>query len=296
MSRAGAAQEVGEEEEVDIGGFWWRIAHRWWLVAGGVALGIVIGYLVSLGGNTVYEATGTVYLGSPLTPSGNAQIQGLQTNPATVSQIVKSRAVVADVAAQVGVSPTQLRSGIASRGVGGVGPRTSQTQLVEITVRGPWRRQSADAANLLAASVVDRLSSYSDAKIDQFTELLASQEQQLESIEAAVDRYRTALEADTTLSSAERLVLISLLDNAEQERGQLVEQRTETQLALSLAEDVEQPQVVTRAAAAKVDARSRRTSVLVGAVIGLVAGGAVALAWDPVARRLRKRQEKRPQG
>ena len=291
MSRPGAAPAVGEEDEVDVGRFWWRIASRWWLVATGVGLGIVIGYLASLGGGTVYEATGTVYLGTPLTPNGNTQIQGLQTNPATVTQIVRSRAVVADVAGQVGVSPGQLRNGISSRGVGGVGVRTSQPQLVEITVRGPWRRQSADASNLLAQTVVDRLSGFADAKIDQFTALLASQDQQLESIQAAVDRYRAALESDTTLSSSERLVLVSLLDSTEQERGELVQQRAETELFLSLAEDVERPQIITKAAAAKVDARSRRTSILVGALIGLVAGVALALAWDPVLRRVVRRQD-----
>jgi uncharacterized protein involved in exopolysaccharide biosynthesis len=290
MSQGGVAEEAGEDE-VDVGRFWWRIASRWWLVAGGVGLGIVIGYLASLGGGAVYEARTTVYLGQPLTPSGNAQIQSLQTNPATVSQIVKSRAVVVDVATQVDVPPGELKSGISSRGVGGTGAKTAQAQLVEITVRGPWRRQSADAANLLAQEVVDRVSDYAETKIEQFTELLATQEQRLESIDARIDRYRTALESDTTLSSAERLVLVSLLDDAEQERGVLVSERTQTQLALSLAEDVEQPQIVTKAAAAKVEARSRRTSILVGAVIGLLVGTLVALLWDPVSRRLKSRSQ-----
>jgi capsular polysaccharide biosynthesis protein len=288
MSRAVEAPEVTEEDDVEVGRLWWRIVARWWLVAAGIGLGIVIGYLASLGGGAVYEATGTVYLGTPLSPNANTQIQGLQTNPATVTQIIRSRAVVADVAAQVGVAPGQLRSGISSRGVGGVGARTSQPQLVEITVRGPWRRQSADASNLLAQTVVDRLSGYADAKIEQFTALLASQDQQLESLDSAIERYRTTLDTDPALASAERLVVVGLLNDAGQARSDLVLQRTETMLALSLAEEVEQPQIVTRAAAAKVDARSRRTSILVGAVIGLIAGVALALVWDPAMRRLRK--------
>lgn len=286
MSPASAPPEPEAEQELDFGRFWWRIVARWWLVAAAVAAGAVIGYLVSLGGGTTYQAKATVYLGQPLSPSGNSQVQSLQTNPATVGQIVKSRSVILSVASKVGVEPDELREGISSKGVGGVGPKTASTQLVEVAVRGPWRRQSADAANLLAETVVERVSDYADTKIAQFTELLVSREREIGAVEESIERYRAALETDRTLSSAEKLVLVSLLGEAERERGQLVEQRTEGQLSLSLAQNVERAQVVTRAAATKVEARSRRTSMIVGGVVGLVAGVVLALLWEPVRRRV----------
>ena len=277
--------ELTEEQEVDFGRYWWAIVARWWLVVAAIALGIVIGYLVSLGGGKVYQSRATVYLGQPLTPSSSSQIQSLQTNPSTVNQIIKSRSVVVAVATQVGVPPDQLRSGVSSKPVSGAVARLGQTQLVEVSVRGPWRRQSAEAANLLADTVIERTSGYANVKIDQFTQLLAAQQQGLDAVGSAIERYRGALESDSTLSSSDRLVLVGLLDDAEQERGQLLDRKTQTELSLSLAKEVEHGQVVTRASATKVAARSRRTSMLVGAIIGLVAGIALALVWESLARR-----------
>lgn len=278
-----------DEQEIDLARHWWLVVARWWLVAAAVAVGIVVGLLVSLGGGTVYQARATVYLGQPLSPSGSSQVQGLQTNPSTVNQVVKSRSVVASVAGRVGVPADRLRAGVSSKPVSGAVARLGQTPLVEVVVRGPWRRQSADAANLLADAVVERVSGYADAKIAQFSVLLESVDVQIEQAEDAVARYRAALEDDAApaLSATDRLVLVGLLDGAEQRRGQLVQLRTQTQLSLTLANEVERGQVVTRASATKVDARSPRISIIVGAVIGLVAGVALALLWEPVLRRTR---------
>jgi capsular polysaccharide biosynthesis protein len=279
------------EREIDLSRYWWAIVARWWLVAGAVAAGIVIGYLVSLGGGTVFQSKATVYLGQPLTPTGAAQVQGLQTNPSTVGQIVRSRSVVAAVASAVDIPADALRNGISSRPVSGSVARLGQTPLVEITVRGPWRRQGAEAANLLADEVVERVSGYAATKIEQLRTLLASQDQGIAATDEAIGRYREALGSGTSLPATDQLVLVGLLDGAERDRGQLVEARTQTQLSLALAEEVEHGQVVTRASAVKVAARSRRSSLAVGAVVGLVAGLVLAVGWEAVARRRRERSE-----
>jgi capsular polysaccharide biosynthesis protein len=259
------------------------------VVVGAVVLGAVIGYLVSLGGGTVYQAKATVYLGQPLTPTGNAQIQSLQTNPSTVSQIVKSQSVVASTAARVGIPPNELRTGISTKAVAGSLSKVGQTQLVEISVRGPWRRQSAEAANGLAETVVERVSGYANAKIEQYTLLLDSLGEQVAASDEAIQQYRVAIAAGAELSSAERLVLVGLLQSEQQARSQLVQQRTDTELELALAEDVERGQVVTRAAASKVAAKSKQTSIIVGAVIGLVVGVLAAVLWEPARRRVARK-------
>lgn len=281
-----AANQVDAEQEVDFSRYWWAIVARWWLVVLCVAIGVVIGYLVSLGGGRLYQARTTVYLGQPLTATGSGAVQGVATNPATVNQIVKSESVVRSVADQLNVEPGELRRGISSRAVSGAGPRSAQTQLVEISVRGPWRRQSAEAANLLGDTVVERVSQYPDAKIELLQGLLTGQEQELEAIDSSVERYRDAIENDQSLSGSERLVLVSLLDNAEQERGRIIEQKTQTELSLAVAQEVERADVVTRATASRVAARSRGTSMIVGAVLGLLVGVVLALLWDPVKARL----------
>jgi capsular polysaccharide biosynthesis protein len=217
-------------------------------------------------------------------------VQGLGTNPSTVNQIVKSESVVRAVAAQVDVPPSRLRAGISSKAVAGAVARVGQTQLVEVSVRGPWRRQSAEAANLLADTVIERISGYPDAKIELLEGLLANQDEQLAAMQEAIDRYKSAVETDTTLSGTDRLVLVGLLDDAQQERGQLLQQKTDTELSLALARGVERGQVVTRATAAKVSARGRSSSMVVGAVIGLLAGIALALVWEPLRSRLGRSQ------
>jgi capsular polysaccharide biosynthesis protein len=284
-ARTAPDADLDSEREVDLARYGWAILSRWWLVLAAIALGAVIGWLVSVGGGDVYQARATVYPGQPLTPSSNSQIQSLQTNPSTINQIVKSESVVRSVADQVGVPPDELRSGISTKAVAGSVARVGQTQLVEVSVRGPWRRQSAESANLLSEIAVTRISTYPDAKIDQLELLLASVEQQLATIDETIAGYRDALAGSSDLSSTERLVLVGLLSDAQVQRGQLVQQQTETSLSLSLAQDVERGQVITRATANKVAAQSSRSAIVVGAVIGLVVGIVLALVWDPLRRR-----------
>ena len=47
------------EQEVDFARYVRMLARRWWLVLIGVVVGAVIGYLVSLGGAKLYNATAT---------------------------------------------------------------------------------------------------------------------------------------------------------------------------------------------------------------------------------------------
>jgi uncharacterized protein involved in exopolysaccharide biosynthesis len=282
----GSAAHPAAEQEVDLGRYWWAIVARWWLVVLCVAIGVLIGYLVSLGGGRLFQAKTTVYLGEPLTATGSAPLQGPGTNPTTVNQIVKSESVVRAVADQVGIDVDELRKGISTRPVSGTVARQGQTQLAEISVRGPWRRQSADAADLLGETVVERVSAYPDAKIELLEGLLADQERGLEAVDTSIDGYREAIESGSGLSPSERLLLVSLLGSAEQERGRLVEQKTQTELSLAVAQEVERASIVTRAAASRVAARSRSTSMIVGAVIGLLVGIVLALVWEPVRARL----------
>lgn len=293
-ARAADEADLDSEREVDLARYGWAILSRWWLVLAAIAAGAVIGWLVSVGGGDVYQARATVYPGQPLTPSSNSQIQSLQTNPSTINQIVKSESVVRSVADQVGVSPGELRSGISTKAVAGSVARVGQVQLVEVSVRGPWRRQSAEAANLLAEIAVGRISTYPDAKIDQLEQLLGSVEQQLATIDETVAGYRDALAASGDLSSTERLVLVGLLSDAQVQRGQLIQQQTDTSLSLSLAKDVERGEVVTRATANRVAAQSSRSAIVVGAVIGLVAGILLALLWDPVRQRFSRSRAEQP--
>ena len=55
------------------------------------------------------------------------------------------------------------------------------------------------------------------------------------------------------------------------------------------ATQVASPKVLANAASHKITARSRRNTVLIGALIGLILGALAALLWEPVAARVTPR-------
>ncbi len=286
---AASAPALEDEREIDFGKLGRSLAARWWLIAAAVVVGAIVGYLTSLGGGDVYLARTTLYLGQPLSPTGNAQIQSLATNPATVSEIVGSDAVVNRIASELDISPRALRRGTTTRqitGSGAAATRTTSNPLVQISVRGTWSGDTtARAANLLAEEVVREVSGYVDSKVDALEQRLDAENRELQ----AIDRQIAALgrQAPEGVTSGELLVLASL---AEQRRGQLIEDRSVTEQLLTLANTVERGKQVTEARASRVPAQSSKTSMIVGGLIGLLVGIALALLWEPlVGRRLARR-------
>jgi hypothetical protein len=138
---------------------------------------------------------------------------------------------------------------------------------------------------MLAEIAIERISAYPEAKIAQLETLLASLDEEIGAVDQEIEQYRSTLQSGD-LSSTDRLVVVGLLGGAQRDRSALVEQRGQTELSLALARDVERGRVLTRATARQVAARSSRSSIVVGAVVGLVVGVGLALAWDPVRRRL----------
>src|SRR5438045_9601636 len=82
--------DVDAEEELELSRYWNALLTRWWLPVAGLIAGAVIGYVLSLGGNNVYQAKATIYICQPLSPTGTSQIDSLSTNPSTAKQVVLS--------------------------------------------------------------------------------------------------------------------------------------------------------------------------------------------------------------
>src|SRR6478672_8230413 len=258
------------EQEVDFGRYWRLLASRWWLVAAGLVVGAVIGYAISLGGSQQFKATATLYLGQPYSASGNVQLQAAQTNPSTVRQIAHAEVVVQKVAAACKAKPGDLRGGISTQSVSGNIAKNGQTPLVSITVQAKKRRLASCAANGLAREVITRVSAYANQKINNFSAQISNQESKIAAINAALK---------SGISTTDKLVLQIQLSAAEDAR------LTTAQLLLQ-AKQVEAPSVLTGAASQKVTARSRRNTVVVAALIGLILGALAALLWDGLAARL----------
>jgi uncharacterized protein involved in exopolysaccharide biosynthesis len=280
---------LDEDREVDFARYGRRVFSRWWLVVIAIVIGAALGLLVSRAGGKVYTAEATVYLGTPLGPSGGNVIPStIGTSSQTISAIARSQSVVSEVASKVGLPVVRLRNGISTRLLAANNKTQTPPPVAAISVRGPDGKKDAAAANLLAAIVVARISSYANTKIQTLTQQLDAQNRDLASIAKQLAELDNGVKS-SGLSTLERLTLTTLLSTTQQRQSDLVAERSQTRQLLTLAQDFEKGRVLTRAAPQKVSARSRKTSVVVGGFIGLLVGVVLALLWDPVLAGRRPR-------
>jgi len=272
------------EQEFDFRRYGGALAARWWLPALGLVVGAVIGYAVSLGGGQVYKAQATIYLGQPYSASGNIQLQNLQTNPSTVRQIVNAETTLAAAAKASDLKIGQLRGHISTAAVSGNLAKLGQTPLVTLTVQGSANRNKLRrATNALAAQVVQKVGDFAQRKIAIFRAQIASDERQEAAIRKQINQSEKLASAGG--SPTDRLVATVLISNAQQRLAIVQQDRLSASQLLTQAQLIEQARVVTPAGSQKVTARSRRNSVVVAAVIGLLIGVVAALAWEALAPR-----------
>lgn len=247
---------------------------RWWLPVLGLVVGAFLGYVIALGGKEVWNASANVYLGASYGPSG-IFLQGPQSNPSAAGTIARAQSTIEAAAAQAGMPESALRGNIATQSISTGNSsslvRTTGNPLVKITVQASTRRRAAAAANAVGEIVVERLAGYADGKIALLKARIASEQKELETLR------RGAANGDPTARAVLAVQAGAILDDQLQSKQLLVQ-----------AQQVERPQVLTRAAAVKTTARSRRNSVVVGGFLGLVLGVIAALVWEPVVRRARR--------
>ena len=270
LGQAHGSGDPEAEQEVDLGRYWRLLAARWWLLAAGIVIGALIGYAFSLGSSQSFQATATLYLGQPYSPGGGVAIQTLQTNPSTVKTIIHSTSVIDTVAAACQTSASTFSGGISSQAIAAstTTTKSNQSPLVSVTVKAKLRKASACAATGLAKQVVGSISAYANQKI-------AYDRRQVSADEIAIDSIQKGLSSSATSSTDKLLLQIQLASRQEDLSGA-------SQLLL-LATQVESPKVLTPASPSRVTARSRRNSVVVAALIGLILGAIGALMWDGIA-------------
>jgi hypothetical protein len=266
--------DVDAEQEVDLGRYWGAIVARWWLPVLGLVAGALIGYLISLGGKDVWKASATVYLGASYSSVGGVFLQGPQANPSTAGTIARAESSIERAAVQAGMRAGDLHGHVStqaiSTGAGSTVLRTTGNPLVKITVQASTRRRAQAAANALARIVVDRLAPYADRKIEALQERIADDQKQ-------IDAIRRGSSSGDALGRAVLAVQI----------GDVLDDQLQAKQLLIQAQEIERPKVLTRAAATKTTARSRRNSVVVAAFLGVVLGLLAALLWEPFMRRRR---------
>jgi hypothetical protein len=294
MSARSAASDLGEEQEVDLASGWQRLKERWWLPVGGLVVGAIVGIALALSGGSVWRAQTIVYLGQPFAPLGGGQIQSLATNPRTVSEIIRSESVIQRASRVSGIPESQLRSSISTRELLAAGQIRGINPLFEIAVKGSGKRKVELAADALATRVTQRVSLYVTEKVILLENQVEVAEAQLAAVEARIaeaQEQQDALATNQSLQPVERLLLSqnlnAVITTADARRSALQDDLVDARQLLNLAENVESSRVVEGAAASKTTARSSRSSLLVGALIGLVVGAIAALVLDPIVARRR---------
>ena len=277
------APQFDAEREVDLARWRRAVVALWWLPVAGLVLGAIVGAIYSVRGGTNYKPTALISLGQPTSPGG-ALVPSYGTNPRAVSQIVSGAKFQEQAANYADMRPAALHGHVSVGTVGSAGAGATRTQpLISLTVTGSHGKNVALAANKLADIVVQHTTaSYVQEKIKTFNTTLANVKRQLNRITADLNGYNAALaEARRkNLDPLQRLPIIGLADNAATRQGNLIAQQETLQQQLVFAKQVESAKVVEPAGALKSSAHSKSTSLVIGALIGLIIGAIVAIAGE----------------
>jgi uncharacterized protein involved in exopolysaccharide biosynthesis len=121
-------------------------------------------------------------------------------------------------------------------------------------------------------------------KIRTFRKTLQSVDKQLKGVNAGLTVLTRAAKAARNRDPLQQLVVVSQADNALARLGNLIAQQEALQQQLAFATQVESAKIVEPARAVKASAHSRSSSLLIGALIGLLLGAVAAIVAD--SRRL----------
>jgi uncharacterized protein involved in exopolysaccharide biosynthesis len=273
--------DLDAEREVDLARWRRALVALWWIPVGGLVLGAVVGVLFSLGGSSTYKASSLISLGQPVSPGGVA-IASFGTNPRAVAQITSSASAQAAAEKIAGLSSGALRGHVSISQVGtatGAGAARA-TPLISLIVTGAQPKKTELAANALSRRVVELTTApYVGTKLATDAQVLKTTKSQLASISTRLAALNTSLKV-SHLDPLNKLVLISQIDNAEQRQGNLFDQEATTLQQQAFARNVESAKVITEAKSVKASAHSRNSSLLIGALIGLLLGAIVAIVAD----------------
>jgi hypothetical protein len=268
------------EREVDLARWRRALVSLWWLPAGGFVAGAIVGLLYSFTGGTNYKASALISLGQPTSPGG-ALVSSYGTNPRAVQQIASSADAQAQAAAKADMRPSALRGHVSVAQVGTAAASARATPLISLTVTGSHPRNIAGAANELARIVVQKTTAdYVGTKIHTFNATLKSVDEQLASVKNRLAVIERAIASAKNLDPLQQLVIVSQEDNAETRLGNLIAQQETLQQQLAFATQVESAKIIVPARSVKASAHSRKASLAIGALIGLIVGAIVAVAGE----------------
>ncbi len=288
-------------DEIDLAGYATRLAARWWIVALAVVAAVGIAILQAQGGTQrTWEGRTLVYLGQPVTPTGQPASNAPAAQPLFAQQVVRAPAALQAAAGAAGLGPNAINGRVSIQGASGtVGTRNQPAPYVNVVVRGPWGpQQVAAASQSLGEEIVEQAGAYQEDKRSRLQGVESSLQERIEGLRVDREEARINLAdvtEDRSLSAAERASLqtpfLGLIQSSNTLEFQLSQQLLDAQAQLASIEFNEAPRVVQEARGARVDVTSRQANLVVAVILGLVAGVILALlsyvVWPRGARRRR---------
>jgi hypothetical protein len=190
------------------------------------------------------------------------------------------------------LSSSPSGSGAAGKASTGGGPPT-----ITINVEGPWTRAKVQTAtNSLAQSLIDYANRYTNIKTNLIAGRVKTEQAEMKVLREVQRRAHANLQAIDESSAAplDKVAasspFVSDLSSAADQIGSLTLNLTNDQVALVATKDIESSQFISRAVGHQVSAATRRSSLIIAAMVGLIIGVALALAWEALSMRPRRAQ------
>jgi hypothetical protein len=281
------APEYEGEREVDLARWRHAVVAWWWLPVAGLVLGALAGAILSTGGSKTYQAETLLAIGEPFAPGGGP-FNSYVTNPLAIKEIIHSEAAIEEMAAKCGLSPSAVRGKVDSdeAGIGSTAATRSSSPLIAIIAQNSQARKADCLSNQFARYVIGRTTApYVGTRIRAIKTQLGAYQEQLDALVPLIAQLEQSL-SDKSLIRLDRLVIAVQLDNAQTRRGQLLGLQNAAQQQLAFAENVESAKIVQPAAPFEETPRSRRNSIVVGALIGLIIGAIAAIIVDARSPRM----------
>lgn len=283
-----------DDTTIDVGSWFATLARNWWVIAGLVVLGIVVGAVVTLAQPKEYTATASVYIGQTTDATGNP-MAGLNSNAKAAVQLLASQVVLKEAAERTGmdISASRLRRETTVETPSStVKTTTSVVNIVVISVTDTDAERAAAAANALSEVLLERLESGVDEKIAVLEKQLAeNQEAYAASLARSVEAQEALADIATGGGSAADKAAaastwVALTQAAATQQESLSKSIQQTQLLLLSAQQNEQPRILHEAAVPDSPSGPQMTmNVAIGALAGLVIGVIVAFARRGLADR-----------
>jgi len=288
------ARDLDAEQEIDLGRLWRATIARWWLLLIGFVAGAIIGLLVSLGGGKQWKATTEIYLGQPLSPTSSSAISSPPTSLGLATTFVNSETALRYAAVHSGQPTARLRGKISVKPILGLtGTKIGQpAPLMLLSVTGSKAGKTQHAADLLGRLVVDQFLPYADQTITVLQQNVDRDKAQLADVNRRLKQFETAQAALVTSSGNAQAVANYnfLIGAAADQRLGLQNDESSSLQQIAAAQNIEQARIVSPALAVNQGGPSRRSGVVIGAIIGFVLGLLAAVFGEPVAKQVRSHQ------